>query len=70
MDKTGLYWRAIILIGLFTQLVPSRKKDKSRISIILCINCIGIDHVPLWFLRHVKHPRALRSVNINVLGGY
>jgi hypothetical protein len=52
MDETGLYWRSTISAGLSTQAMPGRKKERSRISVVLCTNSTGTNRLPLWFLRH------------------
>jgi hypothetical protein len=70
MDETGLYWRSTFSTGLSSEPTPGRKKDKSRISVVLCTNCTGTDRVPPWFLGHAKQPRALRGINVTALGGY
>jgi len=69
MDETGLYWRRGISAGLATQSLPSVKKDKKRISIVLCTNCTGSDRLPMWLIRQAKLPRALRGVSIPALSG-
>src|SRR5437762_8115798 len=68
MDETGLYWRRVISKGLTTAKLPGAKKDKSRISLVLCSNATGSEKLPLWLIGKSKKPRALRSVNLQALG--
>ena len=46
MDETGLYWRRAISKGLTTAKLPGAKKDKSRISLVLCSNATGSEKLP------------------------
>jgi hypothetical protein len=69
MDETGLFWRRALSDGLSSQSIAGIKKDKSRISLVVCTNCTGSDRFPLWFIGHAKTPRALRGVNVTALGG-
>jgi len=55
--------------GLSSHTLPGVKKDKSRITLVVCTNCSGSDRLPLWFIGHAKTPRALRGINISAIGG-
>jgi len=68
MDETGLFWRWAISRGLATTSIPGVKKDKSRVSIILCSNATGTERLPPWVIGKAKQPRALRGVNISAIG--
>lgn len=49
---------------------PGVKKDKSRITLVVCTNSTGSDRLPLWFIWNAKRPHSLRHLNIEALGGY
>jgi hypothetical protein len=68
MDETGLFWRNSIHRGLTSENAPGRKKDKSRITVVVCTNASGSDRYPLWFIGHSKVPRALKGINFTALG--
>jgi len=67
MDETGLFWRQAPSSGLSTTEGPGVKKDKSRISLVVCSNASGTDKVPLWVIGHAKSPRAFRNINIQAM---
>ncbi len=69
MDETGLYWRMTPSRGLATQSRPGLKKDKSRVSLVLCVNSTATDRLPIWIIGKAKTPRALRGVNVSTMGG-
>lgn len=69
MDETGLFWRQTPSSGLATQSRPGIKKDKSRITLVVCVNCTGSDRLPLWMIGNAKVPRSLCGLNIEALGG-
>lgn len=69
MDETGLFWRQAPHSGLATQPRPGMRKDKSRITLAVCVNFTGSDKVPVWIIGHAKNPRSLRGLNIQALGG-
>ncbi|KAF2191763.1 DDE-domain-containing protein [Zopfia rhizophila CBS 207.26] len=68
MDEIGLFWRWAISRGLATRSLPGVKKDKSRVSVMLCCNATGTQRLPPWVIGKLKAPRALRGVNILALG--
>ena len=43
MDETGLFWRMTPSRGLATTSRPGLKKDKTRVSIVVCRNATGTD---------------------------
>lgn len=69
MDETGLFWRQAPSSGLSTQNRPGIKKDKSRITLVACVNSTGSDRLPIWFIGTAETPRSLRGLNIGALGG-
>lgn len=69
MDETGLFWRRAPSTGLSSNNLPGIKKDKTRITLVACVNCTGADRLPLWIIGKSKVPRSLRGLNIQALGG-
>lgn len=55
--------------GLLSQSIPGSKKEKVRITVILCTNATGEDRFQPWFIRKAKKPRALQGVDISGIGG-
>jgi hypothetical protein len=55
--------------GLLSQSIPGIRKEKARISVILCTNATGEDRIQPWFIGKAKKPRALRGVDILGIGG-
>ena len=69
MDETELFWRRAPSTGLSSNGLPGIKKDKTRITVVACVNCTGVDRFPLWIIGNSKVPRSLRGLNIQALGG-
>jgi DDE superfamily endonuclease len=69
INESGLYWRIMPSRGLSSQSQAGIKKDKSRISLVFCVNATGIDLLPVWFISKAKTPRALRYISIPTMGG-
>lgn len=67
MDETALFWRRSPSGGLSTQTIPGQKKDKSRVSLIICTNATGTQRLHIWVIGQSARPRALRSVNIEAM---
>lgn len=68
MDETGLFWRQMPNGGLSHGKIAGKKKDKTRISLVVTTNADGSDRLPLWLIGTAKTPRALRGVNFQALG--
>lgn len=68
MDETGLFWRRMLNGGLSNGKVAGKKKDKTRISLVITTNVDGSDRMPLWIIGTAKTPHALRGVNFRALG--
>jgi len=68
IDETGLFWRRMPNGGLSYRKVARKKKDKTRISLVVTTNADGSDRMPLWIIGSAKTPRALRGVNFQALG--
>src|SRR5439155_22822876 len=52
---------------LVTKPVPDRKKDKSRISVLLGTNATGTDKLKPWVIGNSKRPRPLAKINLERL---
>lgn len=65
MDKTGLFWRMLLSCGLLSQSQSGLKKDKTRISLALCVNATGTDRLPVWIIGKAKTPRTLKNVSVS-----
>ena len=69
MDETGLFWRQSPTSGLATENQSGIRKNKSRITLVACMNCTGSDQFPLWIIGQAKVPHSLHGVNIQALSG-
>lgn len=54
MDETGLFWRQALSNGLASEARLGVKKDKSRITVVCCVNFTGA-------LRAVELPQRFRE---------
>ena len=68
MDETGLYWRKSPSNGLASRDRPGLKKNKTRVSIVFCINARGHDRLHLWVIGNAKTPRALKNQSLDTMG--
>ena len=50
--------------------VPGRKKDKSRVTVLLGVNATGTDKLKPWVIGNSKRPRPLSKVNLEHLPVY
>jgi hypothetical protein len=55
---------------LSTKPVPGRKKDKTRITVLLGVNATGTDKLKPWVIGNAKRPRPLSKVNLERLPVY
>lgn len=55
---------------LSTKPVPGRKKDKTRITVLLGANATGTDKLKPWVIGKSKRPRPLLRVNLEHLPVY
>jgi hypothetical protein len=67
MDETGYRWRTTPDVSLTTETASGRKKDKSRITAVLCSNATGLDRVPIWYIGKAARPSAFRTARIQAL---
>jgi hypothetical protein len=68
MDETGLYWRKSPASGLASEKRPGIKRDKTRITLVVCVNFTGSHRLPIWVIGKSQRPRALKNVNLRALG--
>jgi hypothetical protein len=47
MDESGLFWKMMPSRGLATQSQAGLKKDKTRISLVFCVNASRTDRLPV-----------------------
>jgi hypothetical protein len=47
--------------------VPGRKKDKTRVTVLLGVNATGTDKLKPWVIGNSKRPRPLSKVNLERL---
>src|SRR5437016_2234169 len=69
MDESGLYWRMMPSRGLAIRSQAGVEKDKSRISLVFCVNATGTDRLPIWFIGKAIRPHALRRISVSTMGG-
>ena len=56
MDETGLFWKMMPSRGLSLQSLPGLKKDKTRITLVFCVNATRLDRFPVWIIgKHELH---------------
>ncbi|MFQ6634156.1 hypothetical protein Gotur_010404 [Gossypium turneri] len=51
MDETDLFYRLQADHSLGTKQLEGRKKDKERLTVVVCCNGDGSDKVPLWVIK-------------------
>ncbi|XP_022865448.1 CENP-B homolog protein 2-like, partial [Olea europaea var. sylvestris] len=67
MDETGLFYRLEADHSLATKQLEGCKKDKKRITVVVCCNGDGSDKVPLWVIGKYANPRCFKNENMNNL---
>ncbi|MBA0776311.1 hypothetical protein Gotri_011319 [Gossypium trilobum] len=67
MDKIGLFYRLQVDHSLATKQLEGRKKDKERLTAVVCCNGDGANKVPLWVISKFANPRCFKHVNIDNL---
>jgi hypothetical protein len=67
MDETGFNWKAVPDTSLGTSQHSGGKKEKARITAVLCSNATGTDRVPIWFIRKAACPIAFWTARIQNL---
>ena len=68
MNQTGLFWKRELSRGLVTDSTPEKKKNKTRITALLCCNNDDTEKLPLNLISTAKTPRALKNINVLALG--
>ncbi|MBA0736684.1 hypothetical protein Gogos_010207 [Gossypium gossypioides] len=54
MDETDLFYRLQADHSLATKQLEGRKKDKERLTVVVCCNEDGSDKVSLWVIDFVR----------------
>ena len=67
MDETGFNWKAVSDMSLGTSQHAGGKKEKARITAVLCCNTTGTDRVPIWYIGKAARPIAFRTARIQSL---
>lgn len=68
MDETGLFWKMMPSRGLTTQSLPGLKKEKTRLTLLICVNAARSDLTPVWIIEKSKTLRTLRNTSVSVMG--
>ncbi|MFQ6634157.1 hypothetical protein Gotur_010404 [Gossypium turneri] len=67
MDETDLFYRLQADHSLGTKQLEGRKKDKERLTVVVCCNGDGSDKVPLWVISKFANPKCFKHMNIDNL---
>ncbi|XP_022893755.1 CENP-B homolog protein 2-like [Olea europaea var. sylvestris] len=67
MDETGLFYRWEADHSLATKQLEGCKKDKERITVVVCCNGDGSDKVPFWVIGKYANPTCFKNMNMNNL---
>ena len=68
MDETGLFFRMQPSQTLATRALPGHKKEKERITVVLCADMAGTEKIsPLVISQH-QNPRCIKGVDRTQLG--
>ena len=67
-DETAYYWRMQPDRGLSTQQFAGKKKDKTRISVMVTANGDRSEREHLWIIGTARNPRCFKNVDIDSLG--
>ncbi|MFQ6637550.1 hypothetical protein Gotur_014273 [Gossypium turneri] len=67
MDETDLFYRLQADHSLATKQLEGRKKDKERLTVVVCCKEDGSDKVPLWVIGKFANSRCFKHVNIDNL---
>lgn len=68
VDEIGLFWKMMPSRGLSTQYLPGLKKEKTRITLVFCVNATGSDRMPVWIIGKSRTLRALRNTSVSAVG--
>ena len=67
-DETGLFFRMTPDQTLATQAVKGKKKDKARITVLLCTNATGTDKLKPLVIGKSAKPRCFKNISKENLG--
>ncbi|CAG8609662.1 3925_t:CDS:2 [Gigaspora rosea] len=62
-DETGLFYRLLLNQMISKKAIAGKKKDKSRITILLCANSTGSDKFRSLVIGSSKKPRSFNGIN-------
>ena len=63
MDETGLFWKRSPDCTLSTTAESGIKRNKERITAMMCGNSDGSDKIPIWIIGRAMNPRAFENIN-------
>ena len=66
IDKTGLFWKAILDTTLATKAQLGMKKQKARISLGNCSNIDSSKKLPLLVISLAQQPRCFAANKVNI----
>ncbi len=67
-DETGLYYRLAPCTTIAHTQMSGRKKDKVRLSYLVCANAGGTEKFPLMIIGKSKQPRCFKKKSGQELG--
>src|SRR5271169_5762918 len=68
MDETGLFYRMQSNYSLATRQLEGSRRNKERLTIVICTNGSGSHKLPLWIIGKSKNPCCLKNINRNNIG--
>ncbi|MBA0673443.1 hypothetical protein Goklo_024749, partial [Gossypium klotzschianum] len=68
IDEIGLFYHLQADHSLATKQLEGRKKDKERLTVVVCCNRDGSDKVPLWVIGKFANPRCFKHFDARMTG--
>ncbi|MBA0656621.1 hypothetical protein Goklo_008959 [Gossypium klotzschianum] len=68
MDETYLFYRLQADHSMATKQLEGRKKDKERLTVVVCCNEDGSDKVPLWVIGKFAYSRCFKHFDAKMIG--
>ena len=68
VDETSLFWRYAPFKSPESERNGGIENNKSRISLVVCLNSTGYDRLPIWVIGKTQKPRALKKLNLQAMG--
>ena len=66
MNETDLFWKKVSDSTLITEYQSDKKKKKTQISIILCLNVIETDKLSSWIIEKTVNFCCFKIKNIQI----